>query len=109
VVGSEAVAGGDAHDIVRSDQQAEEWDFVFRMAAAVAAAVEHDEDGEACGRLCRPISNVGFEHDESRHVAVAHGNVLDRFSDLVGTACSQPLLEIRKTSGRGSFKVRDRP
>lgn len=77
----EAVAGGDIHDIVHGDQQAEEWDFVFRMADAVAAAVEHDEDGEATGCLCRPMSNVGFENDESRHVAVAHGNVLDRFSE----------------------------
>jgi hypothetical protein len=83
--GSEAVAWSDADHVVFSNKQAEEWDFGFRMPDAVAAAVEHEEDGEAICFLRTWIRTNGPKDDDSRRVAVAYADIVDRFSDIFGT------------------------
>ena len=103
--GGEAVAWRDADDVILGDEQAEQGDLVFRVADAVAAAVEHYEDREAAGLLCRRSRSEGFEDDNTRHVAVAHRDVGGCFEDIFGTAGSQRALETREASGGEALEV----
>lgn len=84
--GSETVAWRDADYAVLGDKEAEEWDLRFRVANTVSTAVEHQEYGKAVGQLRSRIGSRGFEDDDSRHVAVAYGNVVDCFRDIFGTS-----------------------
>lgn len=80
--GGHAVARGDTDQVIPSDKQAEEWDFRFRISDAVAASVEHEEDREAAAR---GIGKARLEYDDSRHVAIAHGDMVCCLNDIFRT------------------------
>ena len=107
--GGEAVARRDADHVVLGDEEAEERDLGFRMHDAVAATVEHDEDWEAERSFGRQAGRIGFEDDDTRPEAIAHGDVGGRFEDVFGPAGVQGALEVRKAGGGECFEVRDSP
>jgi hypothetical protein len=84
IFGSEAVARSDADHVVAGDEEAKEWDLPLGVTDTMAAAVEHQEYREAAAWLSSQIRSGWFEDNDTRHVAIAHWDVVDFFCDIFG-------------------------